>query len=534
MNNKTRIQVWLPLLFALTMVLGMWVGFSLSNSMGGGNNSGIFSRPSTGTPLQEILDLIHKRYVDTVNEPAITDSAIQGVLGQLDPHSAYIPASELAEVNEDLDGSFQGIGIEFSVLNDTLNVVSVVPNGPSEKAGLLVGDQFLKVGDSVIVGKKLSNDGVRKMLRGPEGSSVKVALLRNGQSKQVTITRGQVPLNSLDASYMLDPKTGYIKLNKFSATTYQEFMEALDTLKNRGMQQLILDLRDNGGGYMEQAVKIADEFLDDNKLIVYTQGINSPKKEYHAEHPGLFEKGKLVVLIDEGTASASEILTGSLQDWDRATIIGRRSFGKGLVQEQYSLSDGSALRLTIARYYTPLGRCIQKSYAKGIKVYEDDIINRIHDGELLNADSNKVAKGKPYITPLGKKVYGGGGIMPDIFVPFDTTEYSPVITRLYRRSTLNDFVYRYYVTNRAALSAFKDPQSFARGFQPDEAFWRALTAFSTRDSIQLQYIPIKDKDMLLSRTKSLLAHQIWHMEGFYVVFNQDDPMIHKAEEVFGK
>jgi carboxyl-terminal processing protease len=513
------------------MILGMWIGFSLSSSMGVGGSSGMFSRSSASTSLQEILDLIHKRYVDTVNVPAITDSAIEGVLGQLDPHSAYIPASELAEVNEDLDGNFPGIGIEFNLLGDTLNVVSVVPDGPSERAGLQVGDQFLKVGDSVIAGKKISNETVRKMLRGPEGSQISITIWRNGRQKKVNIVRGLIPLNSLDAAYLLDPRTGYIKLNKFSATTYQEFMQAMDSLKGKGMQQLVLDLRDNGGGYMEQAVDIAEQFLDDNKLIVYTQGINSPKKEYRAEHAGLFEKSKLVVLIDEGTASASEILTGALQDWDRATIIGRRSFGKGLVQEQYSLSDGSALRLTIARYYTPLGRCIQKSYAKGFKVYEDDLFNRIHDGELLNADSNKVALGKAYITPQGKKVYGGGGIMPDIFVPFDTTEYSPVITRLYRRNTLADFVYRYYVGNRVSLDKYKGPEAFAKDGSGDDALWSALAHFAVRDSVQLQYVPAKDKQMLLARTRSLLAHQIWQMEGFYIVYNQNDPMIKKAEEV---
>ena len=308
-------------------------------------------------------------------------------------------------------------------------------------------------------------------------------------------------------------------------------MDAMDSLKHKGMQRLVLDLRDNGGGYMEQAVKIADEFLDDNKLIVYTQGVHSPKKEYKADHPGIFEKGKLVVLVDEGTASASEILTGSLQDWDRATIIGRRSFGKGLVQEQYSLNDGSALRLTIARYYTPLGRCIQKSYAKGIRVYEDDLLNRIHNGDLVNADSNKVALGKPYVTPLGKKVYGGGGIMPDIFVPLDTTEYSPVITRLLRYNTLVDFAYKYYVANKAGLDQYATPEAFAKSFHTSETLYDALVRFAVRDSVRLQYLPAKDKDMLLVRTKSLLAHQIWRMEGFYVVYNQDDEMVKKALEV---
>ena len=512
------------------MIVGMWIGFSLSKEMGNSGN-GLFSRPGSGTALQEILDLVRNRYVDTVNVPAVTDSAIESVLDQLDPHSAYIPARDLAEVNEDLDGGFQGIGIEFSLLNDTLNVVSVVPGGPSEKAGLAVGDQLIKVGDSLVAGKKITNETVRKLLKGPEGSQVRVTLLRQGRPKDVVITRALVPLNSLDAAYILEPQVGYIKLNKFSATTYQEFMDAMDSLKGKGMQRLVLDLRDNGGGYMEQAVKIADEFLDDNKLIVYTQGVHSPKKEYRAEHPGLFEKGKLVVLVDEGTASASEILTGSLQDWDRATIIGRRSFGKGLVQEQYSLGDGSALRLTIARYYTPLGRCIQKSYAKGIRVYEDDLLNRIHNGDLVNADSNKVALGQAYTTPLGKKVYGGGGIMPDIFVPLDTTEYSPVITRLLRYNTLVDFAYKYYVANRASLDHYGNPATFARDFHTSEALWEDLAQFAIRDSVRLQYLPARDKAMLLLRTKSLLAHQIWRMEGFYEVYNLDDVMVKKALDV---
>jgi carboxyl-terminal processing protease len=530
MNNNKRLQVWLPLLFALTMIAGMWLGYSLSGSLGASSN-GVFSRSGSSTSLQEILELINKRYVDSVNMPSITDSAIGGVLDQLDPHSAYIPSSELAEVNEDLEGQFQGIGIEFSILNDTLNVVSVISGGPSEKAGLQIGDKFLKVGDTVMTGRHLTSEAVRRLLRGQEGSKVEVTLFRHGQSMKALITRGMIPLNSLDADYMLDSKTGYIKLNKFSATTYAEFMAAMDTLKGKGMQRLVLDLRDNGGGYMEQAVEIADEFLDDNKLIVYTQGRNSPKKEYRAEKPGLFEKGKLVVLIDEGTASASEILTGSLQDWDRATIIGRRSFGKGLVQEQYSLSDGSALRLTIARYYTPLGRSIQKSYAKGVREYEDDIINRIHNGELVNADSNKVAAlGKAYLTPGGHKVYGGGGIMPDIFVPLDTTEYSPILVRLYRHNTLSDFVYNYYVANKETLNAYGSAKNFADKFNPGSDLWSALVHYASKDSVDLQYLPVKDKDMLMLHTKSLLARQIWQIQGFFQVYNQDDPMIKKALE----
>lgn len=531
MKNK-RLQVWLPLLFALTMIVGMWFGFQLSNSMGGTAKS-MFSK-TRKTPFQEILDLVNTRYVDTVNMTSITDSAIQDILNQLDPHSIYIPSTELADINDDLQGNFQGIGIEFNLLNDTLNVVNVLSDGPSEKAGLQVGDQIIQVEQTPVSGKHISNDSVRKLLKGPGGSKVNISILRNGKPQQVVISRGLIPLKSLDAAYMLDKSTGYIKLNKFAATTYAEFMESLEDLQAKGMHNLVLDLRDNGGGIMEEAIQIADEFLSGEKLIVYTQGKSMPRKNYTAQRPGLFEKGNLAVLINEGSASASEILSGALQDWDRATLIGRRSFGKGLVQEQYALVDGSALRLTVARYYTPLGRSIQKSYAKGVRAYEEDIYDRYHHGELVNADSNKVATGTVYITPSGKKVYGSGGIMPDVFIPFDTTTYSPIITRLYDKNTLADFAYHYYIQNKSDFQQYKTADAFAKNFSADQHLWNALTNYAQKDSLHLEFASLKDKQQILLRTKSLMARQIFRTEGFYEVYNQDDPTIKKALEIVNK
>ncbi len=338
-NNKSR--VWLPLIFALVLISGIVLGYRIKDNAVPG--SGFFSRDRSG-PVQEVLDLISKRYVDPIHEDTLADAAIQEMLNHLDPHSVYIPAKDLQQVNEDLAGKFEGIGIEFNIFNDTINVLSVLKGGPSEMAGLQVGDRFLKVGDSVVAGNGITSDKVRKLLRGERNSKVSVLILRDNSPVQVTITRGIIPIYSRDAAYMIAPGTGYIKLNKFSETTYEEFMEGMETLKEKGLQKLVLDLRDNGGGILQEATQIADEFLDGNKLIVYTVGSHTPKQEYRAQRQGIFEKGKLVVLVDEGTASASEVLSGALQDWDRAEIIGRRTFGKGLVQEQYNLSDGSAFK----------------------------------------------------------------------------------------------------------------------------------------------------------------------------------------------
>lgn len=525
-----KLQVWLPLLFSIVLIAGMWIGSGLRKNIP--FSRGLF-QPGKATTVQEVVDLVNLRYVDKVNTDSLTDDAIQAMLAHLDPHSIFIPASRLAEVNEDLQGNFEGIGVEFFIINDTVNATNVMVDGPSDKAGLLAGDKFLKVGDSIVTGK-ISSDKIKKLLRGPGGSEVTVTVLRNGKVILAKITRGTIPLYSVDASYMIDSTTGYIHLNKFSGTTYEEFMAAMEELQKKGLKKLVLDLRDNGGGILGEAVDIADEFLEGNKLIVYTQGDKQDKMEYRCKRPGLFETGELAVLIDEGSASASEVLAGALQDWDRATIIGRRSFGKGLVQEQYDLSSGAALRLTVARYYTPLGRNIQKPYDQGRSAYNDELTDRFHNGEVVNGDTVTHHTGPAYKTKKGKTVYGGGGITPDIFVPFDTLSYVPEVYNLFNGQTFGRFIYTWYIQNLAYFKQFKTPADLARNFNKMDETWNALVKFAARDSINLQQLPTRDKDEVKQRIKTWMARQIWRMEGYYEINNLDDPMVIKGREVVEK
>jgi carboxyl-terminal processing protease len=527
MNNK-KIQVWFPFFFAVSMVIGMFLGYKLRDKMPW--NAGIL-RVGTPGQIQEVLDLVKNRYVDPVNADSLRELAIDKVLSALDPHSVYIPARELQGVNEDLAGRFEGIGVEFNIYDDTVHILTVLRGGPSDKAGILPGDMIIAVADKKVAGTGITSDGIRSLLRGPRGSKVNVTLMRNGKSLPATIERGYIPLFALDASYMADPTTGYIRLNKFSETAYEEFMEALEALQAKGMKNLVLDLRENGGGILTEAVEMADEFLDGDKLIVYTEGKHNPKKEYKCRRRGLFEQGKLVLLMNEGSASASEVLAGALQDWDRATIVGRRSFGKGLVQEQYSLSDGAALRLTVARYFTPLGRSIQKSYEKGVDVYNEEILERYHRGELTRADSTAMMNGKTYTTANGKKVYDGGGINPDIFVGFDTTAVDSNVTAMYRKNTLGRFVYRYYVRNRGQFTGFNEPSAFEKGFQVNDNMMDQLQVYAAADSINIASISPRDREFVAKRLKALLARQIWRTEGFYTVANAGDPVISKALEL---
>ncbi|MCC7401195.1 MAG: S41 family peptidase [Chitinophagaceae bacterium] len=530
MQNK-KLQVWLPLLFAIVMIVGMYFGSKLHNEMSGRN--GLFKTGKRNS-LQEALDLIRLKYVDSVRMDTLQANAIQDIMNELDPHSVYIPASKLQEVNEDLGGKFEGIGVEFNIFSDTVNVLYVIPSGPGDKAGLQIGDKILKADSSSLVGGKVTTDEVKKIIRGEQGSKTILQIMRNHNISDFTVTRGMIPVSSVDASYMIDKKTGYIKLNKFSEHTYVDFMQSLEALQKQGMQEMILDLRGNGGGFMNEAVDIADEFLDDSKLIVYTQGINAPKQEYKAKRPGLFETGKLTVLVDELTASASEVLAGALQDWDRATIIGRRTFGKGLVQQQYPLSDGSAIRLTTARYYTPLGRSIQRPYDKGKKVYIDEIWQRYSDGEALYADSNKINNGKQYKTPKGRIVYGGGGIMPDIFVPLDTSTFQRSSAKVILDGTLYKFVYLYYLQHKSQLQEFATPEEFVKDFNNVNEMWHQLVQYSLKDTINLNTVPESDKLSLEKRLKANLARFRWRSEGYYEVLNTDDPVIKKAIEVLEK
>jgi len=531
MKNK-KLQVWLPLIFSIVMIAGMFFGFNLHNQTG----STKFFAVNKRTSLEEALDIIKSRYVDSIHIDTLEEGAIQQVMNGLDPHSLYIPASSLKEVNEDIEGNFEGIGVEFNFFNDTVNVVYVMPGGPSDKAGLQLADRILKVNDQVIVGKKLTSEGVKNLVRGPINSQVNLTILRSNHLMTIPIIRGRIPVPSLDAGYMIDKTTGYIKLNKFSENTYDEFMDALQKLEKQGLKKLILDLRGNGGGLMEQAIQIADEFLDGNKLIVYTEGMNSPKEEFTAKRPGLFETGNLVVLVDELSASASEILSGALQDWDRATIVGRRTFGKGLVQKQYELSDGSALRLTVARYYTPVGRSIQRSYDQGKVAYMEDIWQRYKDGELLYADSNKINKGQVYKTFIEKRpVYGGGGIMPDVFVPIDTNDVQKNVTLLYlEASSFSRFVYDYYIHHVSQFDQYSSAVDFAQRFSGISDVWNQLEKYALKDSIYLKNISAKDQLGIKERLKAYLARYKWRTEGFYEVLNMNDEAVKKALEVVNK
>ncbi|MEO8414282.1 MAG: S41 family peptidase [Ginsengibacter sp.] len=526
MRNK-KLQVWLPLILSVCMVAGMFIGYRIKSDM---PDSGIFftRRPK---PVQEVVDLISREYVDKENEDSLGDIAINAMLAKLDPHSVLIPAQDVQSVNEDLEGQFYGIGIEFNIFSDTINVLNVLPNSPSDKAGLQVGDKFLKVGDSAVAGVHISGGKIRKLLRGSGGSKAVIRVLRNGTQTTISVTRGMIPLYSLDAAYMIADTVGYIRLNKFAETTYQEFMSAMEGLQKKGMKSLILDLRDNGGGILTEATNIADEFLSDNKLITYTAGEHSPKKEYRCSKEGVFEKGKLVVLANEGTASASEILIGALQDWDRATVVGRRSFGKGLVQEQFQLSDGSGLRLTVARYYTPLGRSIQKSYKNGVEAYNMDIMNRFHDGEMSFADSIKHTNEKVYKTGSGKLVYDGGGISPDVFVPYDTTAFDKQIVNAYIKGTLNNFVYINYLKNEKEFNSFKTPKVFEQKYTVDGTTLLDFKNYAARDSIHFNLDDAKGKALLEKQIKTLTARQIWRTQGLYEVSNPGDETVKKALEV---
>jgi carboxyl-terminal processing protease len=380
-DSPKRFNIWTPLTFSVILILGILIGFQLNKYLA--KKRPISNVVERNDRLEEIIDIISTKYVDSVSTDSLYEDAVNGILKHLDPHTVYIPAKDLAQVTEDLEGNFKGIGVEFYILKDTLMITSVLKNGPSADAGIQPGDKVLKVNDSSIIG--YSSEGIISKLRGIEGSSVKLGLLRSSENRtlDIEVKRGVIPIFSIDAAYMIDAETGYIRINRFSATTYREFMKALNTLLAAGMKQMILDLRQNPGGYLDAATAIADELIGGDKLLVYTQGRNSQKEEYMSGQKGKFENGRLVVLVDEGSASASEILAGAVQDWDRGVVIGRRSYGKGLVQEQFELGDGSALRLTIARYFTPSGRSIQRPYNKGREEYEEAFENRYRDGTLF-------------------------------------------------------------------------------------------------------------------------------------------------------
>jgi carboxyl-terminal processing protease len=525
-----KASIYLPIAFALVLIAGIWIGKSASrgNSGYGKRNA----RFSGGDKINSIIDYVQDQYVDTVNKEKLVDKTIADMLQSLDPHSAYMTAEERKRMNEPLEGNFEGIGIEFNIVADTIRVMNVITAGPSANAGIEPGDRIVRVDDKVFTGKIVTNALVLKTLRGKGGSKVKLSIRRQGVAKllDIPIVRGTVPIYSIDAAYMLKDHIGYIKLSRFAATSYDEYMKAYNTLRAQGMQKMILDVRGNGGGYLNIAVSLADEFLAKGKLIVYTKGrsVNRGGKKYVATSTGDFENAPLILLIDENSASASEIIAGAIQDNDRGLIVGRRSFGKGLVQEEKDLPDSSAFRLTIARYYTPSGRCIQRSYSKGTEEYYQEENDRFKRGELLNADSIKFADSLKFKTPKGKTVYGGGGIMPDVFVPLDTAERNHYVNALIFKGLIRDFALEYADGSRDQLrkGGF---EHYRQTFVVTDQMLAVLVSYGAKLGIKPEPAQLAScRDFLANYIKATLARVLWDEQSFYVIFNSRDKTLQRA------
>lgn len=529
-DSPKRFNIWTPLTFSVILILGILIGFQLNKYLA--NKRPISNALERNDRLEEIIDIIGTRYVDSVNADSLYEDAVTGILKHLDPHTVYIPARDMASVTEDLEGNFKGIGVEFYILRDTLMITSVIKDGPSYDAGLQTGDKILKVNDSSVIG--ITNEKIISTLRGLEGSDVRLGLFRPSENKylDVKVKRGVIPIYSVDAAYMIDGITGYIRINRFSATTYREFMKALNTLLKQGMTQMVLDLRQNPGGYLDAATAIADELIGGNKLLVYTEGRMSEKEKYMSGQKGKFETGRLAVLVDEGSASASEILAGAIQDWDRGVIIGRRTYGKGLVQEQFELGDGSALRLTIARYFTPSGRSIQRPYDKGREEYETDFENRFRNGSLNAPDTAAPADTLRYFTEERHRVvYGGGGIKPDIITPYPTSRYADELYQLLSAPVLNNTIYEYYALHSREMSVYRNFQQFDASFTITPQLLGALKAgFSAEYAPQTARVWSDPQAMqfIRARIKAILARMLFRTNGYYQQVNKEDNVVLRA------
>lgn len=523
----------MPLLMAFCVVLGIMIGTFYANHFSG-NRLNIIN--SGSNRINNLLHIIDDQYVDAVNIDSLVDKAIPQILADLDPHSVYISARDVQQVNDDLKGSFSGVGIEFVIREDTIHIQGVIKNGPAEQAGILAGDKIVSVDGKPFVGKEVTNEEAMHRLKGPKDTKVKIGIIRYGHKgvKNFTITRGDIPQKSVSAVYMLDENTGYIKIKNFGENTYPELLISLAQLSQEGFSNLVIDLRDNTGGYLQSAVQIANEFLPKNKLIVYTQGRKSPREDYKSDGRGSYQNIPLVVLINESSASASEIFAGAMQDNDRATIIGRRSFGKGLVQKPIEFPDKSVVRLTVARYYTPSGRCIQKPYSTGNdKTYEDDIVSRYKHGEFFSQDSIKHT-GPAYHTSLGRTVYGGGGITPDIFVPEDTLD----VTSYYKEASMSglilQFAFVYTDDNRLKLNNFTEMMELANYLVKQNTVDK-FASFADKQGLQRRNLMIKKSHKLLERyINSRIIYNIMDEEAWTEYINMDDNVIKTALDVFRK
>ena len=522
---------WLPFWASITLAVGMFIGNWNSNSSEYQLYDTYDYEYARRNNFNMLLHIIEQQYVDSVNSKELTDNAMTSILKELDPHSAYIPAEDLESVNEELEGSFSGIGIQFNLLNDTINVVDVISGGPSERCGLMPGDRIITVDDSLYVGKNITNEKVMKNLRGAKGSVVKLGIQRKGESELLTfeVERGDIPLHSVDASFIISPGIGYILVSKFGRTTFEEFLVALARLRNEGAESYIIDLRGNGGGYMDAAINMVNEFMMAGELIVYTEGRAFPREDAVANGMGSFKEQPVIVLTDEWSASASEIFAGAIQDNDRGLVVGRRTFGKGLVQNQLPLSDGSAVRLTIARYHTPSGRCIQKDYAMGDdESYNMDILNRYNRGEFFSADSIKQHTDLVFTTAGGRTVYGGGGIMPDVFIPSDTTYVTPYYTDVINKSLLYKYAFEYVDSNRERLSQADNYKELLSMLDSNRLI-NDFIAYADKNGVPARYADIKvSRAVLLRLLQAYIARDVIGDEAFYPIFMSDDKVIEEA------
>ena len=485
--------------------------------------------------LGTTLYLIDNFYVDTANLDKVTEDAIIAALKELDPHSAYISKKDVEKANEPLVGSFEGIGVTYQLIRDTITVISPTAGGPSEKVGIMTGDQIIKIDGEDAFGKKIDNEYVQKRLRGKKGTKVTVSVKRGNDPELLDfeIIRDKIPLNSINAAYMLDKRIGYIKLDRFAQESAQEFKEAFAKLQNQGMESLIFDLRGNTGGYLNTAIELVDQFLGENQLIVFTEGVRSPRQEWRSTKSGLYTTGKLVVLIDEGSASASEILSGAIQDHDRGVVIGRRSFGKGLVQRPFNLPDGAQIRLTTSRYHTPSGRCIQRPYEKGVEEYAKEMNKRLEHGEYFHADSIHFPDSLKYKTDGGRTVYGGGGIMPDIFIPVDTSYNSKLYTNLVRKGALNRFTTDYGLKHREEIKAqYGDFEQFNKDFVVGQDLIEGLKKAAEEAKVEWNEEQFQHSEkFILLQVKALIARNVWETQEYYRVMSSTDPGVQKALEI---
>ena len=528
-QKSTRQPIWLPIAIAVAVVVGIFIGRHFAANKPVAEND---------RKLNAILNLIAQDYVDTTNMHDLIEMSIPEILSNLDPHTSYFSAEDLKAATDDLNGSFSGIGISFMLLEDTICVETVIPGGPSEKVGLMPGDKIILIDDSTATGDKITNAEVMKRLRGDKGTQVKLGIKRPHVSKTLTftVTRGDIPVNTVDAAYMIDKNTGYIKINQFGRHTYDEFITSMAGLQEEGAKRYIIDLRGNGGGFMEMAVLMVNEFLPANQLIVFTKGrYKRDDSEVWSDGNGSFQDAEVAVLIDELSASASEIFAGAMQDNDRGLIVGCRSFGKGLVQKEFVLPDSSAIRLTTARYYTPSGRCIQKDYKKGLLNYEKELLDRYMNGEIYSRDSIKIDKSQVFTTLYGRTVYGGGGIVPDIFVAQDTVGYTNYYREVAMAGLLQRFAFNYCNNNRTALNKMDDYMQFLRLAPSDDVLIKDFADYAEANGIAPRWYYInQSQELILTSLKALIARDIFGSQAYYPILNRTDKTVQEALKALNK